>query len=218
VIGGSTGIEPLTDSIDPTNIVVRDLLVTTSTEGGGLAPVYIDPGQGQPIAFSAVGSTFVGRGTSQAAVLVGRKADDSAPVTATLRNSVARDLAPGGADLLADRAGIGVDFSSFNTVTRQNGGTAPVAGSAHNVAGDPLLAADFSLQPGSPLIDRGDPAAVRAGELDFAGAARSLDGNGDCAAVPDSARSNARARARFPPRTQPPPFRASQPPTRCSRR
>ena len=53
------------------------------------------------------------------------------------------------------------------------------------MAGDPQLAADFSLLPSSPLIDRGDPGAVLAGELDLAGAARSLDGNGDCAAVPD---------------------------------
>ena len=139
--------------------------------------------------FNAVGSTFIGRGTSSA-VHARRIADGSPMITTTLRNSIARAEGTG-FDLLADRTTIGADFSSFNTRSLENGGVAPEPGSAGNVAGDPLFAPDYSLQPGSPLIDRGDPSALLPGdppplpEMDLGGSLRSLDGNGDCAAVPD---------------------------------
>jgi hypothetical protein len=169
---------------EPTNVSVRDTLVTagsTSGETGG--GVVLEGALGAPVVFDAVGSTFIGRGTSPA-VHTSRAADDSATVTTTLRNSIARAEGTG-VDLLADRASIGAEFSSFNTRMVSNGGTTPEPGAGTNVAGDPLLAPDYSLLPGSPLIDRGDPGAVLPGELDLAGLARSLDGNGDCAAAPD---------------------------------
>jgi hypothetical protein len=166
-------------------VVVRDSLVTAGTVSDGLAAVQLEADTGYPVMFDAVGSTFIGRGASQAAVYARRVNAGSPTLTVTLRNSVARAESSTGFDLLADRATIGVAFSSFNTRSLTNGGLAPEAGSAGNVAGDPLLAADYSLQSGSPLVDRGDPSAVFPGELDLTGGARSVDGNGDCAAAPD---------------------------------
>ena len=84
---------------------------------------------------------------------------------------------------------ITAESSSFNTVTTKAGGSAPAPGSGSNVAGDPGFvdeaAHDFRLAAGSRLIDAGNPAFATAGELDLLGAARSLDGNGDCTARPD---------------------------------
>jgi len=169
---------------EPTTVSVRDTLVTAGSSPGETGgAVVLEGALGDPVVFDAVGSTFIGRGTSPA-VHARRDAADSATVTTTLRNSIARAEGTG-VDLLADRASIGAEFSSFNTRTLENGGTAPEPGSAGNVAGDPMLAPDHSLLPGSPLIDRGDPAALLPGELDLAGLARSLDGTGDCVAVPD---------------------------------
>lgn len=185
VTGVSTGMFIRSDLSAPTPVVVRDSLVTAGTVSDGLAAVQLEADNGYPVVFDAVGSTFIGRGASQAAVYARRVSAGSPALTATLRNSVARAESSGGFDLLADRATIGVDFSSFNTRSLVNGGLAPEAGSAGNVAGDPLLAADYSLQSGSPLVDRGDPFALLPGELDLAGGARSVDGNGDCAAAPD---------------------------------
>jgi hypothetical protein len=184
VTGVSTGMSIGSDLSAPTPVVVRDSLVTTGATDA-VAAVQIQGDNGFPVVFDAVGSTFVGRGNSQAAVLARRTSDMSPALTVTLRNSVARAESSTGFDLLADRATIGVDFSSFNTRSLANGGLAAEAGSAGNVAGDPLLAADYSLQSGSPLVDRGDPSALLLGELDLTGATRSVDGNGDCAAAPD---------------------------------
>jgi hypothetical protein len=168
---------------EPTNVSMRDSLVTAGSSGETGGAVTVEGATGAPVDFSAVGSTFIGRGTSHG-VQARRIADDSGMITTTLRNSIARAEGTG-VDLRADRATIGADFSNFNTRTLENGGVAPEPGSASNVAGDPLLAADYTLQPGSPLIDRGDPVAVLPGEFDLAGAARSLDGSGDCVAAPD---------------------------------
>ena len=185
--GVSTGLWLRSDIgvTTPTSASVRDSLVTAGNGSDGFAAVRIESNGSRPVSFDAIGSTFVALGATQAAVYAQRPADGSPALTATLRNSVARAESSMGADLWADRAAIGADFSSFTTLLTDNGGETPVAGSAGNVAGDPLLAPDYRLQPGSPLIDRGDPSVLLPGELDLAGAARSLDGNGDCAAVPD---------------------------------
>ena len=67
--------------------------------------------------------------------------------------------------------------------------TATPAGSGTNLIGDPLFvdptAGNYTLQAGSPLIERGDPAIVLAGELDAAGAPRSQDNDCDGLAIPD---------------------------------
>jgi hypothetical protein len=168
---------------EPTSVSMRNSLVRggPSPEGGGA--VTLEGNMGAPVVFEAVGSTIIGRETGHA-VHVRRIADGSPALTTTLRNSIARAEGTG-VDLAADRASIGAEFSSFNSQMLSNGGSAPVPGAGTNVAGDPLLAPDHSLLPGSPLIDRGDPAAVLPGEFDLAGAARALDGNGDCVAAPD---------------------------------
>jgi len=187
VTGVNTGISLRSDLFvtTPTNASVRNSLVLAgSDQAAGLAAVQIESDGSQPVGFDAVGSTFIARANAQAAIYAKRAADGSPALTATLRNSAAR--AEGmGSDLWADRSTIGADFSSFNTRKLENGGQAPEPGSAGNVAGDPLLAPDHSLQPASPLVDRGDLAALLPSDLDLAGAGRALDGNGDCAALPD---------------------------------
>jgi hypothetical protein len=184
VDAAGVGLFLRSDLSEPTNVSMRNSVVSAGTTEGEMGgAVSLEGATGAPVVFDAVGSTPRGRGISPA-VHARRDADGSAALTVTLRNSIARAQGTG-VDLLADRAAISAEFSSFNTRTLENGGTAPEPGSASNVAGDPLLAADLTLQPGSPLIDRGDPAAVLTGELDLVGAARSLDGTGDCVAVPD---------------------------------
>jgi len=181
--GTFTGLLIRPDSMTPTpNVSVRNSLVTSGPTG--LAAVEFAMDMGAPAVFSAVGSTFIGRGNSQAALYAHRNTDGSPALTATLRNSIAR-VEGTGSDLWADRASFDIASSSFTTRKLENGGTAPDPGAGSNVSGDPMLAPDFSLVPSSPLIDRGDPSVALAGELDLAGAARSLDGNGDCVLAPD---------------------------------
>jgi len=183
VSGSLTGVATGADSFGPTHVVVRDSLLTT-TSNSSLAPVWIRSNTGMPVTVELLGSTMVGP-SSETAVFAQRVSDSSPEVTTTLRNSIARSLLAGTSDLYAERTTIGADYSSFNSRQLVAGGNAPAPGSGHNVAGDPLLAGDFSLLPASPLVDRGDPGVVEPGELDLAGAARAQDGNGDCVALPD---------------------------------
>jgi hypothetical protein len=137
-----------------------------------------------------VGSTIVGL-ESYAAVRANHEAA-SGSAKVTLRNSIARHLpAPKDQprDLLANGATIDAASSSFTTEVEEEGGTASDPGTATNLAGDPLFAdpskGNFALQSASPLIDRGDPALVAAGQLDLVGSPRSVDGNLDCVVAPD---------------------------------
>ena len=80
-----------------------------------------------------------------------------------------------------------VGHSAFDPSTAlvQGPGSFDFAGTNVNVTPgfvDPA-AGDYRLRPDSALIDKG--AASAAGELDLAGAARSLDGDGDGSALPD---------------------------------
>jgi hypothetical protein len=137
------------------------------------------------------GSTLIGRGIA-GAVLAERK-EGAGPAVATLRNSIARHLPVAeiipAVDLHPDGGVIDADYTSFTTRLEENGGSASAPGSAHNVAGDPGFLDPgqgvYILQNTSPLIDRGDPEIVAAGELDLVGSPRSLDGNRDCLAAPD---------------------------------
>lgn len=132
------------------------------------------------------GSTILAENGS-AAVEAGVTTESTA--TASLTNTIARHTPEGSnpkRDLVADGGTIDAQHSSFTTSVVENGGTAPAPGSGTNLAADPGFAAGtFGLSPSSPLIDRGDPAVVEAGEIDFQGIERSLDGNRDCVAVPD---------------------------------
>ena len=85
-------------------------------------------------------------------------------LSAELLNTIARTESthPDAYDLDARTDGtIIADFSSFTTRRNLTGGTTPAPGSANNVFGDPEFTGsaggDLTLQPGSPLIDRGDP-------------------------------------------------------------
>jgi hypothetical protein len=141
----------------------------------------------------ARGSTFLARGSgASAGIRLLKAASYTGALSADLLNTIVRTEStdPDAYDLDADSGGtISADFSSFTTRRNGAGGTTPTPGSANNVFGDPVftnsVAGDVTLQPGSPLIDRGDPGLVLPGELDAAGNPRSLDGNGDCLARPD---------------------------------
>jgi hypothetical protein len=145
---------------------------------------------GGSTSLEARGSTLFAEGGT--AGLVVDAPTGAGPAGATLRNSIVRQVKGPGEPTLDLRAGggaIDADFSSFSTSQAFNGGSVPAPGSASNVSGDPALldpaAGDFRLRGDSPLVDRGDAAVPTPGELDLAGSPRSLDGDGDCLAVPD---------------------------------
>lgn len=174
--GGTTSAAQVSDS----------LIVST----GGVAAESESYDPESTSSLSIVGSTIVGF-FSAAAVEADRE-EGSGPATVTLRNSIARNLSPPSVavpDLLANGGVINAASSSFSTRVEENGGSASAPGSGSNVAGDPLFIdpgmGNFALQATSPLIDRGDPSIVAAGELDLLGSPRSLDGNRDCIAAPD---------------------------------
>lgn len=177
----------------PVSVMLRDSLVVarpgawnTASESAAAIVVGSDLGTAS---LTATGTTFyagsLDSGDPDAGVLVRRAADSNQSVMAVLRNSIVRLEGGTGAELVADRAEIAADYSGFSTARAVNGGRTSQPGSRHNVPGDPKLAGDFTLLPSSPLIDRGDPAIVTAGERDRAGDPRSTDGNGDCVALPD---------------------------------
>lgn len=166
-------------------VQLLDSLITS----GGTSAVDLEAEEGTSSTMSAVGSTFVGHGLG---AIQTKRAENAGPLNVTLRNSIARVLPiPGypSGDLYADGGSITADFSSFSTRLEENGGSVTAPGSGSNVAGDPGFIDErngvYVLANTSPLIDRGDPGAVAAGELDLAGAPRSLDGNRDCVAAPD---------------------------------
>ncbi len=101
--------------------------------------------------------------------------------TLVASNSIFRGFALGYKSETAFGPGIGVvsltaRYSNLPKAESINGGV--VDSATGNIETDPQLAADFSLPPGSPSVDAGDPAA---GGLatDFLNAARPTDGNGD---------------------------------------
>lgn len=140
---------------------------------------------------SILGSTLIAHSFGAA---IAQRDESGGPTVITLRNSIARLLLPSGfpfplADLLADGGTIVADFSNFSSRKEENGGTATAPGSGSNIAGAPGFIDEnngvYILKNNSPLIDRGDPSVVTAGEVDLLGSPRSLDGNRDCIAAPD---------------------------------
>jgi hypothetical protein len=152
--------------------------------------LFLESESDSPAVARIFGSTVIGHG--EAAVLSGHEAGEEA-ATVVLRNSVIRHFPPAEVvprtDLLANGGTIDAANSSFDTRREENGGVATAPGSGSNVAGDPGLldptGGVYVLQNTSPLIDRGDPSLVQAGEQDLLGTPRALDGNRDCTAVPD---------------------------------
>jgi hypothetical protein len=111
---------------------------------------------------------------------------DGAHSQVSMRNvAVVHSGAAAGPDLRATQGSITADYSSFASREELEGGSAAAPASGHNVGGDAQLDAALHPLSGSPLVDRGDPSIVAAGELDRAGVARSLDGDHDCRPAPD---------------------------------
>lgn len=171
---------------------INSVFMTPAGIGAEPAGYVVTLGAGNS-SLMARGSTFLARGSgASAGIRLLKSTMYSGALSADLRNTIARteSIDPQANDLVADSGGtITADFSNFTTRHNANGGTSPSPLSASNVVGDPKFTnpagEDLTLQAGSPLIDRGDPAIVTPGELDAAGNPRSLDGNGDCAARPD---------------------------------
>jgi hypothetical protein len=165
-------------------------LIDSLVTSGQSAALYVESEEEGSASVRVLGSTLIGRGPQ--AVYVERE-EGAGPATVVLRNSIARHLPLFSVfpptDLDANGGTIDADFSSFTTRREENGGTVTAPGSAHNLTGDPgfIDAGNgvFILQNASPLIDRGDPGVVQAGERDLGGSPRMLDGNRDCQAVPD---------------------------------
>ncbi len=195
----------------PARATVRDSIFTGAS-GNPYQPnravAYVRGGEsaGEDSLLTSHGSTFYATGPAwHAAVLGFRVPGRLGNVGMQLVNTVVRREGADGtttADLVAstdngDTGGavtIDASHSAYSSALVTGLSTAPAPGAGTNIAGDPLFVAtpaatlpgtDLSLQPGSPLIDRADPTQVTAGERDFAGALRSLDGNGDCSATPD---------------------------------
>jgi hypothetical protein len=175
---GENDESPEVELVDSLVVSERSEAVNVESEEEGSASAVI------------VGSTLIGKGTAALAV---EREEGAGPATATLRNSIARDLPFAeiipAIDLRADGGAIDADFSSFTTRVEKNGGTVSAPGSAHNLAGDPGFLDPghgvYFLQNTSSLIDRGDAGLSQPGELDLAGNPRSLDGNRDCIPAPD---------------------------------
>lgn len=175
----------------PTSAVVVDSLLSALDPGSiANSAAYVSPATA-PAQLTARGSTFVAvkPDSTTGGVTLSRSSAGDAAGSIALHNSIVRALngPAGSADLVADRATISADHSAFSSSAARNGGSVPGPGAGTNIAGDPKFAgaSDFSLQPGSPLIDRGDPSIVTPGELDLAGAPRARDANSDCAVIPD---------------------------------
>ena len=183
-----------------------------------------DPGEDAELI--AIGSTFYGTGSYlHAGLYAYRPSDRPGNIDVKLINTVVRLAGADGvktADIsvntgttnpLAGAVTVSADHSAFSSVLATGLATAPAPGAATNVSGDPLFAAtpagtldgvDLSLLDGSPLVDRGETAQTTAGELDYAGAARSLDGDGSCAAAPDIGAFERAAKACVPTATPSP--------------
>jgi hypothetical protein len=182
--------------------VIDSLLANVRTIASAGSGVYVTSGgTGVTGSLIARGSTIVVRGPdATAAIQLNGYFNPGSPATASVTNSVLRatetDASPSDVDVYAAPDAGGVTFTAASSSFSEffvAPGSGPVSitppGSGDNLAGDPQFtdesAFDWSLRPSSPLIDRGNPAAVAPGELDLAGQPRSLDGNGDCVAVPD---------------------------------
>ncbi len=142
-------------------------------------------------------STLLARGPGVIGALSLEGSGAGGVASAVAEDSVIRATdtsVPGDADVRAlGEAGGSAAFSAtrtaYSNVKLAGAASATEPGAAGGVIGDPLLtdeaAADVTLRPGSPLIDRGDAGGLAGDALDLAGAPRNTDGNGDCVATPD---------------------------------
>jgi hypothetical protein len=110
-----------------------------------------------------------------------QKTSDAGNLAVTVSNSILRGF--GSSYKLTRTIGPGIGtasltarYSNLPLVGSNTNATLDVA--TGNIDTDPLLASDFSLPPGSPSVDAGDP-AVGGLATDFLNAGRPTDGNGD---------------------------------------
>ena len=191
-VTGRTALNVYGQSSSARTEAVDSVFATTGVSSDGPAVEIATLAAGNATLI-ARGSTFLSRNTgASAGIRLFKSASNTGALSAELLNSIVRTESgnPDAFDLDARTDGtVTADFSSFTTRRNLSGGTTPAPGSANNVFGDPMFTnsagGDLTLQPSSPLIDRGDPGLVLVGELDLAGNPRSLDGNGDCVARPD---------------------------------
>jgi hypothetical protein len=188
--GGGVRVTGAMNEAKPTNLTLVNSLVEVAPSGPSDASgVNVGTLGVGPATLRVRGSTILVRGEGPlSGVSVGKVSTATGELSGDLRNTIVRVEGPAaatGADLVADRATISADFTSFTTAIPLNGAVVPAPGSASNLTGDPLLRPDLALLADSPLIDRGDPTVVGAGELDLGGNPRSADGDGDCVAAPD---------------------------------
>ena len=178
--------------------VLNSLVITNTTQAVAAVGVL---GFSGDATLTARGSTFVARGPEpEAGIRLLCICGPGNAATADITNSAVRvldtDSAPTSPDVkVATSSGFAsfsASHSSYDTVTtipESGTATATPAGSGTNLIGDPLFvdpaAGDYTLQAGSQLIERGDPAVVVAGELDAAGAPRAQDFDCDGFAAPD---------------------------------
>lgn len=132
------------------------------------------------VSLSADHVTIVNSGTGDPAIEGKKFGADAGNATMTVTNSILRGFDSGYKAETQIGPGIGLvqltaRYSNLSQNGTLNGGDADFA--TGNIDADPLLAADFSLPPGSPSVDAGDPGAGLA--TDFLGAPRPNDGNGD---------------------------------------
>jgi hypothetical protein len=190
--GGASGLT----ARGPATVTVRDSLLatdgTTSNAAGIEADDAFAPAGPQ---LTLVGSTVVARGPSPSgglSILGESSTGVDATAVDTIFRAIPTDAGPeydvAAAVVSNGTATLHASHSAYSTVYN-SGATVSPAGSGTNVAAAPLFTdpanGDYTLKPGSPLVDRGDPSAVHPGEVDLAGHARALDGNGDCARTPD---------------------------------
>jgi hypothetical protein len=181
--------------------VVDSVLANTQPSFPGFAVAVANSGgAGSRATLTLKASTVVVRGANALTALgIGGSSDPAAqPTTATAVNSVIRAINTGGqqsSDVLisSQASGAPASFSAtgsnFSSIDKSGSATGTDPGTGTNLIGDPafadVVAGDYHLSPGSPLVDRGDLDAVGLGELDLDGGPRSVDGNGDCIVAPD---------------------------------
>ena len=180
-------------------VTVLNSLVIANPTGTGAAVAVV--GFSGDATLTARGSTFVARGPDpEAGIRLTCICSPANAAMADITNSAVRlldtDSAPTSPDVKVATSNGAASFtaahSSYDTVTTTPGSgtaTATPAGSGTNLIGDPLFAdpatGDYTLQAGSQLIERGNPAVVVAGELDAAGAPRAKDFDCNGLATPD---------------------------------
>jgi hypothetical protein len=194
-IGSALGIGLESSAVgEKATAVLRDSLVGPVSPAVGI-PIRGVAASGGVLSLDVRQSTLFARGPTLSTA-VGLAASGGATATGEFHNSVVHYFTPSGSTYdLAAIAGSGAEakisatHSLYNRALAAGAGTVTTPGTGTNVTGDPQfvdpLTMNYQLKPSSPAIDRGNAALLAPSELDLLGAARNVDGNGDCRAAPD---------------------------------